>query len=385
MAASSASPASMASASDCSSRASRSSLPELVSSTSRYQGAAVVPGLRAPGTWAAPVPARTAGPVRSSPRGRRWHRAAGPAMRSQRAGSRHADPCRGDAARLRKQLQAGRGDDSQRAFAADHQALEVVAGVVLAQWRQRRDHAAIGQHHFDAQRQVAHHSVAQDGGAAGIGGKVAADLAAAFGSQAQREQALRIGGRGLHRGQCAAGLGHQRIVGGIHRSGCDSCGAGTARSAGPWRRASRRRSSRYFRPGARRRCQRHCTSASRRETSAVEAGWTTASAAPWNRRRWSTRKGALSSRVVSSASPPTSSRRRPSRSTGPRPRRWLRGGNPAWSAASARRPVAARRIHPRNSRGRTPTAGRSFPDSPGCAPGRCWRRSCSRHSRSVGA
>ena len=61
--------------------------------------------------------------------------------------------------------------------------LEVVAGVVLAQGLQDIEHLAVGQHHFQAQHQIARVAVAQHLHTAGIGGNVAADLTRAFCAQ----------------------------------------------------------------------------------------------------------------------------------------------------------------------------------------------------------
>ena len=103
----------------------------------------------------------------------------------------HGDQ-RGDhLARLREQLQRRGGDHAQRPLAADEQLLEVVAGVVLAQPAQHRQHLAGRQHDLQAQHQVARHPVAQHRGAAGVGRDVAADLAGPLGGQRQREQPAR--------------------------------------------------------------------------------------------------------------------------------------------------------------------------------------------------
>jgi len=53
--------------------------------------------------------------------------------------------------------------------------------------------------------------------AAGIGRKIAADLAAAFGSQAEREEPVLLSRGLLNRLQHAARLGGQSVVDGIHR------------------------------------------------------------------------------------------------------------------------------------------------------------------------
>ena len=52
-----------------------------------------------------------------------------------RPGRGHADEGGLDRARARKQLQHRRGDDAERAFGADEQVLQVVAGIVLLQLR----------------------------------------------------------------------------------------------------------------------------------------------------------------------------------------------------------------------------------------------------------
>ena len=117
-----------------------------------------------------------------------------------------------------EQLEGGGGDDAQRAFGANQQLFEVVAGVVLAQARQAIQHAAVGQHRFQAQGQLAHRPIAQHRHAAGIGGQIAADLAAAFRGQRQRKQPAHAGGGVLHLRQRAAGFGGQGVVVGIHRA-----------------------------------------------------------------------------------------------------------------------------------------------------------------------
>jgi hypothetical protein len=91
---------------------------------------------------------------------------------------------------LRPELERGGGDDAERALGPDQQRLQVIAGVVLAQRAQGMQHAAVRQHRLDAEHQLARHAVAQHVQAAGIGGQIAADLAAALRAQAQREEAL---------------------------------------------------------------------------------------------------------------------------------------------------------------------------------------------------
>ena len=79
--------------------------------------------------------------------------------------------------------QRGRGDDAQRAFAADEQVAQVVAGVVPCAGPDRPSHTAVGRDHLQPQAQLARIAEAQHLGAAGVGRQVAADGAAAFGGQ----------------------------------------------------------------------------------------------------------------------------------------------------------------------------------------------------------
>ena len=85
---------------------------------------------------------------------------------------RHLPPLR-----LGEQLEHGGGDDAQRALGADEQVLEVVAGVVLLEFAQVIEHLAGRQHHLDAEAEFAGIAIGEHAGAAGVGGKVAADLA----------------------------------------------------------------------------------------------------------------------------------------------------------------------------------------------------------------
>ena len=95
------------------------------------------------------------------------------------------------AARARDQAQFGARDDAERALAADEQLLEVVAGVVLEHAIERGEHRAVGEHGFDAEHEVAHHSVAQDAQAAGVGRDVAADGGAVARAEVERETPCR--------------------------------------------------------------------------------------------------------------------------------------------------------------------------------------------------
>jgi hypothetical protein len=95
--------------------------------------------------------------------------------------------------------------------------IQVIAGVALAQAAQPVPHPAVGQHHFEAERELARVAVAQHVDAAGIGREIAADLARALGAQAEREQPVgRLGGA-LQIGENAAGLGGDGEVERIER------------------------------------------------------------------------------------------------------------------------------------------------------------------------
>ena len=92
-----------------------------------------------------------------------------------------------DRARARHQPQHRGGDDAERAFGADEQVLQIVAGIVLLQLVEVVEHAPVGQHHLEAERMRARDAVGERRGAAGIGREIAADRAGAL-----RRQQLRI-------------------------------------------------------------------------------------------------------------------------------------------------------------------------------------------------
>src|SRR5437879_3507051 len=71
--------------------------------------------------------------------------------------------------RLRKQFERRRGDDAERAFGADEEVAQIVAGVVLLQLREPIQDPAIGKHHFQPERHLARHAIRQGRSAAGIG------------------------------------------------------------------------------------------------------------------------------------------------------------------------------------------------------------------------
>ena len=155
----------------------------------------------------------------------RVHRAAGGAIRFDKEArplARHeferADPLPDPRAREREQVErgsrafdgekrgagaggtrekphGGRRDDAQRAFGPDHQAAQIIAGVVLAQPFQPVPDRAVGQHRLQPQTQLARVAVAQDVHAARIGRQHAADPRRAFGGERQGKQPI-LGQRG---------------------------------------------------------------------------------------------------------------------------------------------------------------------------------------------
>ena len=95
-------------------------------------------------------------------------------------GALEADEGRRLRARIGKEAERSGGDDAERPFGADEEALHVVSGVVLAQLAQRVDDATVGENRLDAGHEVARVAVGDDVQAASVGGDVAADRAGAF-------------------------------------------------------------------------------------------------------------------------------------------------------------------------------------------------------------
>ena len=120
--------------------------------------------------------------------------------------------------RLRVQLHGGGGDDAKCPFAANEQIAQVVTGVVLAQAREAVPDFALRGDHFHTQAQFARVAVAHDLRAAGIGGQVAADGAAAFGTQAQREQKASLLRRRLQVLQHTTGFHGDGRIARVHRT-----------------------------------------------------------------------------------------------------------------------------------------------------------------------
>ena len=131
---------------------------------------------------------------------------------------RHGGPGGELRGRQRVQLHGRRGDDAQRAFAANEQVAQVVAGVVLAQAAQAVPDLALRRHHLQTQAQFARIAVAQHLGAASVATQVAANGATAFGRQAQRKQKAGLVRVLLQRLQYAAGFHGDGQVGAVQRA-----------------------------------------------------------------------------------------------------------------------------------------------------------------------
>ena len=125
----------------------------------------------------------------------------------------HLDHGGGKGVRRGHQLQAGGGDDAERALRADHQVDQVIAGVVLLQRRQQIHHLAGGGDHLQPQAQRPRAAVTHNVQPAGIGAERAADLRRALGPEDQREHQPLRRGRVMQRFNDAACLGHHIAAG----------------------------------------------------------------------------------------------------------------------------------------------------------------------------
>ena len=116
------------------------------------------------------------------------------------------------AQRFRPQTKHRLRDYAKGPLAADEQLLEVVAGVVLKNFMQRREYCAIGQHRFQPEHHIAHHAVTDHPVAAGVGRQIAANGRRTAGAEIERQH--------------HAGLG-RRLLGGLQGdSGFDGHGRG---------------------------------------------------------------------------------------------------------------------------------------------------------------
>ncbi len=115
------------------------------------------------------------------------------------------------AERLREKLQHRAGDDAERAFGADEEVAQVVAGIVLLQPAQPVPDLARRQHDFEAEAELAHVAIGKHRRAAGIGREIAADPAGAFRAERQRKQPAMRFGRLLDLGKNAAAIGDDHV------------------------------------------------------------------------------------------------------------------------------------------------------------------------------
>src|SRR6266853_5343764 len=92
---------------------------------------------------------------------------------------------RGTRLRQRKEFQNRRCDYTERSLGTDEKLLQVITRVVLAQAAQTIPYLSRGQHDLEPEHELTGIAVAQHCGAARVGGKIAADFAAAFGCKAQ--------------------------------------------------------------------------------------------------------------------------------------------------------------------------------------------------------
>ena len=114
-------------------------------------------------------------------------------------------------ARVRKQFQRRRGDDPERALGADEEVLQVVAGIVLAQFGERFDDPPVGEHDLEPGREIAGIAVGEHRDAARVGREVAADRAGSLRGERQRKQAVGALRGGLSLRERHAGLDDHRV------------------------------------------------------------------------------------------------------------------------------------------------------------------------------
>ena len=117
-----------------------------------------------------------------------------------------ADPGRLDRGRAGKEPQHRARDDAEGAFRANEEVAQRVAGVVLAQVSHTVPDATVGEHHLEAEHEVAGVAVAQHLRAAGIGREIAADLRRALRPEREREEPVVLGRDPLHLGEHDTGV-----------------------------------------------------------------------------------------------------------------------------------------------------------------------------------
>jgi hypothetical protein len=177
--------------------------------------------------------------------------------------------------RLREQLQHRRRDDAERPLRPDEEVFQVVARVVLAQALEPVPHPAVGEHHLEAQHEIAGVAVAQDAGAAGVGPEVAADAAGSLRRQGEGEG--EVGGIGgvVDALQDAARLDRDGGVDGVELAHPVKA---LGREHDAAERARPRRRARCCRCGPTRGTPARLHSAATAETSSVVRGRTSARA-----------------------------------------------------------------------------------------------------------
>ena len=114
-----------------------------------------------------------------------------------------------------KELEARCSNNSKRTFRANKEIAQVVPGVVLFESPQSMRDAAVGKNGFEPKRQIACISVGEDGRAAGVCSKHAADLCAAFGCETQRKETAGFFRRVLGFEQRDTGFDDHRAAGRI--------------------------------------------------------------------------------------------------------------------------------------------------------------------------
>ena len=110
-----------------------------------------------------------------------------------------------------------RGDNRERALAADEQRGQVVAGVVLDEPRQPPQHAPVGQHRLEAGDPGAHRAVAQHLRAAGVRRDHPADRRRVAGGEVDAEREPGPAQRGRQRRRRHAGADRDLRRDGVHR------------------------------------------------------------------------------------------------------------------------------------------------------------------------
>ena len=211
------------------SRPPRRARPRLCAETSisTYQGEGSASGSRVPAAWRStnsrPMRGISSKVVSVPPA----PRLGGVEQGQRRFRRRHGEEGRGARRRQREELQHGGGDDAERAFRADEEVLQVVAGVVLAQLAQAVPDAAVGQHDLEPHAELAGIAIGEHGGAAGIGREIAADRAGAFRGEREREEPAGRLGRLLRALERDAGLDGHGVALRHRRRG--SCRAAAAR------------------------------------------------------------------------------------------------------------------------------------------------------------